>query len=881
MKKTITHACLVVLMLTLASGLALATSNTIGVSGGGTLTYQYTTTQSTCFNGVIVPYTRWDFGSFVYTSSTGVQSSPSGSAEFTQSPGGSNCPPNGAMPNPLVLNVTGGTVNFTAQSGGGGSATFVPGWQTAYLSPRYVIVGLTYAPPGSSSNVSYENTTFVGNTTALSQSFQSGLSFSVSVSQTFGAWEPVTGANVGAKVTASETTSYTQKSDSSSSVTLSKESSVKYLTTGTGDAFAPVNHDYDIIRLWLNPQVIFSVNASDSTLLRWDGYGYDRDDPAGSAGPDVIGIKVGCLNGHFSCPAENLALSRTWVSPTITWPAGEGPGLTAADKAAILQIDVFTTGSYSLLNALPNTSSDGRFTQVPYPPNPVGYLQAGPGNGGGQTLLYDTKYVNSSQVAQGASSTFSQSFGLEEEFHGGIFGLGMSLDLKQSNTLTWTHSWETTLNTSLTLIDALSVTGPGCPQPVSPCDPTYVGPGQFIVYQDNLYGTFLFFPVPPLLVSVAVTPANVTIAKGATQAYTATGTYSDGSTRVLTADMDWTSTNTAVATIPLRGATIVATGVGGGSTTIRAGSDTYIGSTGLTVTQPPLTSIAVTPANASLPKNSTLQYTATGTYNDGSTQNITSSVTWTSTNTGIATIATGGLATGVAAGTTTIKAALGAINGTTGLTVTASGGPIVSLSTVSVSFATIVIGQTSAAKPVTLTNTGAGTLHITSVTVSGDFSISSNTCGTQVLAGANCKVNVKFTPTVKGTRNGTLSFFDDAPGSPQTVALTGIGTQIATSPASLDFATVTVGVTSPAKTVTVTNVGTTVVTFTGITLVGANPGDYHITNNTCGSSVAGGASCTVKVTFKPTATGIRKATLNLADDGGGSPQTVTLTGIGG
>jgi hypothetical protein len=97
----------------------------------------------------------------------------------------------------------------------------------------------------------------------------------------------------------------------------------------------------------------------------------------------------------------------------------------------------------------------------------------------------------------------------------------------------------------------------------------------------------------------------------------------------------------------------------------------------------------------------------------------------------------------------------------------------------------------------------------------------------------------------------------------------------------LDFATVTVGVTSPAKTVTVTNVGTTVVTFTGITLVGANPGDYHITNNTCGSSVAGGASCTVKVTFKPTATGTRKATLNLADDGGGSPQTVTLTGIGG
>jgi hypothetical protein len=215
------------------------------------------------------------------------------------------------------------------------------------------------------------------------------------------------------------------------------------------------------------------------------------------------------------------------------------------------------------------------------------------------------------------------------------------------------------------------------------------------------------------------------------------------------------------------------------------------------------------------------------------------------------------------------------------LTITASGGPIVSLSTVSVSFGTIVIGQTSAAKPVTLTNTGTGTLHITSVTVSGDFSISSNTCGTQVLAGANCKVNVKFTPTAKGVRNGTLSFFDDAPGSPQSASLTGTGTQIALSPASLDFGTVTVGVTSPTQTVTVTNVGTTVVTFTGITLVGTNKSDYLIPSKTCGSSLAAGANCTVKVAFKPTATGTRKATLNVADDGGGSPQTVALTGIGG
>jgi hypothetical protein len=71
------------------------------------------------------------------------------------------------------------------------------------------------------------------------------------------------------------------------------------------------------------------------------------------------------------------------------------------------------------------------------------------------------------------------------------------------------------------------------------------------------------------------------------------------------------------------------------------------------------------------------------------------------------------------------------------------------------------------------------------------------------------------------------------------------------------------------------------VTFSGFSIGGTNPGDYLITNNTCGASVAGGASCSVSVAFKPTVTGTRKATLKVADNGGGSPQTASLTGIGG
>ena len=96
------------------------------------------------------------------------------------------------------------------------------------------------------------------------------------------------------------------------------------------------------------------------------------------------------------------------------------------------------------------------------------------------------------------------------------------------------------------------------------------------------------------LVSIAVTPANPSIGKGATQQFIATGTYSDNSTQNLTSSVTWSSTNTAAATITSAG---LATGVATGSTTISAASGSISGSTNLTVTAPVLVSIAVTPAN--------------------------------------------------------------------------------------------------------------------------------------------------------------------------------------------------------------------------------------------------------------------------------------------
>ena len=99
------------------------------------------------------------------------------------------------------------------------------------------------------------------------------------------------------------------------------------------------------------------------------------------------------------------------------------------------------------------------------------------------------------------------------------------------------------------------------------------------------------------------------------------------------------------------------------------------------------------------------------------------------------------------------------------------------------------------------------------------------------------------------------------------------------SPGTLSFNKQRVGTTSAAKTVTLTNMGSATLTITSITIDGSNGGDFAQTN-TCGTSVAAGAKCTIGVTFKPTATGTRTAALSISDNASGSPQLVSLKGGG-
>jgi uncharacterized repeat protein (TIGR03803 family) len=172
---------------------------------------------------------------------------------------------------------------------------------------------------------------------------------------------------------------------------------------------------------------------------------------------------------------------------------------------------------------------------------------------------------------------------------------------------------------------------------------------------------------PATLVSIAVTPPAPTIALGTSTTLTATGTYSDHSTQSLTSQVTWNSANPAVATLSN------ATGTAGAATPIAPGATIITASMGgltspqvlMTVTPATLVSIAVTPSASSMALGVSVMLTATGTYTDHSTQNVTSSVTWTSANPAVATVSnaagSAGLATPVAVGPTTMMAMLGGV----------------------------------------------------------------------------------------------------------------------------------------------------------------------------------------------------------------------------
>lgn len=171
--------------------------------------------------------------------------------------------------------------------------------------------------------------------------------------------------------------------------------------------------------------------------------------------------------------------------------------------------------------------------------------------------------------------------------------------------------------------------------------------------------------------AIVVSPVVQTIAPLTRLNFTALGVFNDGTTQNITADSNWSSSDTAAATVTNSAPSGVATGVASGSTTITAALGGMSGSTGLTVSSASLTSIALTPAASGVAIGSTLPLNAVGTFSDGTKQPINLAAAWSvSPNDGsIATVDKTGLVTGVAAGTATVKAQVGTVSKTATLTI--------------------------------------------------------------------------------------------------------------------------------------------------------------------------------------------------------------------
>jgi hypothetical protein len=195
----------------------------------------------------------------------------------------------------------------------------------------------------------------------------------------------------------------------------------------------------------------------------------------------------------------------------------------------------------------------------------------------------------------------------------------------------------------------------------------------------------------------------------------------------------------------------------------------------------------------------------------------------------------------------------------------------------------------SKAQNVVLVNTGSGPLVVTGIAISGASAAhfqQTNTCGTlpaAIVAGSSCVVSVAFDPLRAGAESATLTFTDNSNGtvgSAQTVSLSGTGVVTFTvAPSSVAFNYEGTKIPSRKEYVEITNSSAIAVTVSGVTIGGADAGDFSQTN-TCGSSLAAGAGCIVTLVFTPAATGARSATLAIADGATGSPQTVALSGYG-
>jgi hypothetical protein len=295
--------------------------------------------------------------------------------------------------------------------------------------------------------VAYDSTTAVGTSSSWANSFQSQTTLSTSFSGKiflFG------GSTI--------SQAWTETKENTGSVTINKTTTNGLSVPGPGDSNAGIDHNADIIGLWINPETDFKVTSP--TAAQWN-FSFDQRDPANAV--DVQYVYVAWLkNPALMPPGVQQALSRTW--------AGPGQGLTTDDYAAILQRDPFANGNTTVDSRRFDLQAGQTFT---YLPPPCGYQPF--------TQSYSNAY--NTTTAYGQTATDSYQVGYTKTTQQG-FGDWLQVNFTSGLNLTWTNGWGHQNSSANGQSATFHITGPS--------DCNYSGPTSVQVYQDNVYGTFMF-----------------------------------------------------------------------------------------------------------------------------------------------------------------------------------------------------------------------------------------------------------------------------------------------------------------------------------------------------------------------------------------------------
>ena len=328
-----------------------------------------------------------------------------------------------------------------------------------------MVVGVYYAPPGATgsggdtSAVTYADGFMSGTSQNVSQAFSQSTTVSGSLSYGTSAGKSSGETGLGGHISAGISGTWPEMQDNSSSISIALNETQG--SSITGPTALGVSHEYDRIAVWLDPMVNTLITGPNSIVDLGDVL--DPRDPLTADGsPDVVYLSVRQLEGLLPIPAGTQALLQR------TWDPNQG-ALDSADYANILAADPFVSDP----GLDPNNSS--RFPNM----DQIIYYE---GDGTSSCQTYSASYSNTGSETSGATDTHSVTYSLGGS--SSFYGLTAAMHLSQ--TFTYINSWSSTISQGSSQSASFDV----CAPPLN-----YAGLPYVAICKDNVYGTFMFYPV--------------------------------------------------------------------------------------------------------------------------------------------------------------------------------------------------------------------------------------------------------------------------------------------------------------------------------------------------------------------------------------------------